>query len=371
MEQSGKFANPGDGNRKSWLKRILLGTGLAVLAVAIGVGLYWNRMLNLLGDPEQTVPTLSQEEVEALLGTVETVEVVQMPETEATEEAWPEVHSDDNITNIMLVGQNWREDEQNKLSDTMILCSINRETKTMTMVSFLRDLYVPLPAYAGHSGGRNRINVCYALGSTWKRNSQGGMEMLALCIEQNFGIHVDHTIELGFEAFTNIIDVMGGVEIDVTEEEARYMTESVGYVDEIQPGKQVLYGNEALAYARIRKIDSDRQRASRQRTVINALLDKCRDMSLWELHALAKEVLPLIITDMTNTEITLYLWEFLPMVKEIKTYSLTCPADNETLPHSMWGKTLELYGYTASVVECNTALNGRYLRYALGIRENS
>ena len=50
-----------------------------------------------------------------------------------------------NITNIMLVGQNWREDEQNKLSDTMILCSINRKTKTMTMVSFLRDLYAPLP----------------------------------------------------------------------------------------------------------------------------------------------------------------------------------------------------------------------------------
>lgn len=371
MTKDGKFVDPERKNGHKWLKRILLALGLVVLIGGIGGILYWNSMLNLLGDPEQTVPTLSQEEVEALLGTVETVEVVEstMEETKSFEELWPEVHADENITNIMLVGQNWREDEQNKLSDTMILCSINRETKTMTMVSFLRDLYVPLPAYAGHSGGRNRINVCYALGSTWKRNSLGGMEMLALCIEQNFGIHVDHTIEITFETFTNIIDIMGGVEIDVTEEEARYMTESVGYVDEIQPGKQILYGNEALAYARIRKIDSDRQRASRQRTVINALLDQCREMSLAELHAMAKEVLPMIITDMTNTEITLYLWEFLPMIKEIKTYSLTCPADNETLPHSMWGKTLDLYGYTASVVECNTALNGRYLRYALGIKD--
>ena len=115
----------------------------------------------------------------------------------------------------------------------MILCSINRETKTLTMVSFLRDLYIHLPAYAGHTAGRNRINVCYALGSTWKRSSEGGMEMLALCVEQNFGIHVDHTIEVGFEAFTNIIDILGGVEVNVTEAEAEYITNNVGYAGEI------------------------------------------------------------------------------------------------------------------------------------------
>ena len=114
-----------------------------------------------------------EEETEA---TIEETE----PPTTTPEDTWPQVVSDQNITNIMLVGKNYREDEPNKLSDTMLLCSINRETNTMTMVSFLRDLYVPLPAYAGHSSGRNRINVCYALGSTWKRSSEGGMEMLCL-----------------------------------------------------------------------------------------------------------------------------------------------------------------------------------------------
>lgn len=352
-------------------KKILL-TALLVLAVLVIVGivaaiLYWNSMLNLIGDAKDTVPTLSQEEIDALLGTTEPT----VPETTSPEETWPKVVSDENITNIMLVGQNFREDEQNKLSDTMILCSINRKTKTMTMVSFLRDLYVPLPAYAGHGPGRNRINVCYALGSTWKRSSEGGMEMLALCIEQNFGIHVDHTIEVGFDTFTSIIDAMGGVEVDVTEAEAKYMTDEVGYVDDIQPGLQTLYGNEALAYARIRKIDGDRQRAARQRTVITSLIDKCRNMNLMDLHKLAEEVLPLITTDMTNKEITNYIWEFLPMVKDIQLRSLTCPVDNETLPNSMWGKTLDLYGYEASVIECNTSLNGQFLRIMLGIEDNT
>lgn len=346
-------------------KKILIGCALALIiliaAAAIAGVLYWNRMLNLLGDAEQTVPTLSQEEEAALLGSTEATAETEPKET------WPVVVSDQNITNIMLVGQNWREDEQNKLSDTMILCSINRETNTITMVSFLRDLYVPLPAYAGHGPGRNRINVCYALGSSWKGNSLGGMEMLALCIEQNFGIHIDHTIEVSLDTFPRIIDGFGGVEIDVSEAEAKYMTEEVGYIGDIEPGYQTLDGLETLAYARIRKIDGDRQRSARQRAVITALIEKCRDADWMFFHGAAEYVLPSIITDMTNEEITNYIWELAPMVKDIKIQSLTCPVDNETLPNSMWTNTIDLFGYMSSVVECNLSLNGEYLRNALGI----
>ena len=353
----------------------LLKVSLGVLAVLLIVGLiagvlYWNRMLNLIGTAEQTVPTLSQEEEAALLGEMETTEATEMTEAvEATEamEILPQVVLDQKITNIMLVGQNWREDEQNKLSDTMILCSINRETKTMTLVSFLRDLYVPLPAYAGHGTGRNRMNVCYALGSSWKGTSLGGMEMLALCVEQNFGIHIDHTIEVSLDSFPRIIDGFGGVEIDVTEAEAQYMTQKVGYVGDIEPGLQTLDGMETLAYARIRQIDSDRQRSARQRTVLAALVNKCRDLRVIDLHNAAEYVLSSIITDMTPDEITNYIWELMPMIKDIQIQSLTCPVDNDTLPNSMWGMVIDLYGYESSVVECNTSLNGKYLRNALGI----
>lgn len=340
---------------------------LLLLGVCV-IGLYWNHMLNLLGDSSETVPTLSYEEEQALLNADE---ANLPPETTVPQETEPIIPPEDNIINIMLVGQNWREDEQNKLSDTMILCSINREQKTLTMVSFLRDLYVPLPAYAGHGPGRNRINVCYALGSSWKRSSEGGMEMLALCIEQNFGIHVDHTIEVGFDSFPRIIDGFGGIEVDVTEAEAKYMTEEVGYIGDIAPGYQTLDGLETLAYARIRKIDGDRQRAARQRTVITALIEKCRNMDLAAMHHAVEYVLPSIITDMSNEEITQYVIELLPILKDLQIRSLTCPVDNETLPHSMWGKTLDLYGYTSSVIECNTGLNGRFLRYMLGIKQES
>ena len=273
-------------SKKKILQYTLYGIA-GVLAVAMIAGcLYWNHMLNMLGDADQTVPTLSYEEEMALLGTTEATEPTETTVPVETEPPLPEKY----ITNIMLVGQNWREDEQNKLSDTMILCSINRKTKTMTMVSFLRDLYVPLPAYAGHGRGANRINVCYALGSSWKRSSEGGMEMLALCIEENFGIHVDHTIEVSLDTFPRIIDGFGGIDVDVTEAEANYMTKEIGYIGEIQPGMQTLDGMEALAYARIRKIDGDRQRAARQRTVVTALVEKCRNLSLAEIHQAAEYV---------------------------------------------------------------------------------
>lgn len=342
-----------------WVLIILLTMLIIGLFAAI---VYWNDLLNIVGDADATVETLSEEEIEALVGTT-------VPETTSPDETWPVVNSSENITNIMLVGQNWREDEQNKLSDTMILCSINRETNTLTMVSILRDLYVPLPAYAGHGPGRNRINVCYALGSTWTRTSQGGMEMLAKCVEQNFGVSVDHTIEVGFETFVNLIDSMGGVEIEVTEAEAQYMTDKVGYIGEITPGLQVLNGSEALAYARIRKIDSDRQRAQRQRNVITSLLEKCRNMRMTDLRTMAENCLPYIITDMTNLQITRYLWELIPMLKDLKIESVTIPVDNETLPNSMWGKTINLYGYDSYVVECNRKLNGEYLQEKLGMED--
>ena len=350
------------------LKWSMIILGVLLAAALIAGGLYWNHLLNLLGDADQTVPTLSYEEEMALLGTLDPTEIAEPTETAVPEETEPPL-PEDYITNIMLVGQNWREDEQNKLSDTMILCSINRKTKTMTMVSFLRDLYVPLPAYAGHGPGRNRINVCYALGSSWQRSSIGGMEMLALCIEQNFGIHVDHTIEVSFESFPKIIDGFGGIEVDVTEEEAEYMTKHIGYIGDIQPGFQTLDGMETLAYARIRKIDGDRQRSARQRTVITALVEKCRNLSLAEINKAAEYVLPCVITDMTNEEITKYIIEFLPILKDLKLNSLTCPVDNETLPNSMWSKTLDLFGYPSSVIECNRTLNGKFLRYMLGIKE--
>lgn len=364
-EEENMFHQDQEPNRSRRIKKILLITALVLLALAVIVIIagiiYWNSLLNLMGDAGETITTIPP--------TTAAPTLPEPTETTSPEDTWPTVVSDENITNIMLIGQNYRKGEEHKLSDTMILCSINRETKTLSMVSILRDLYVPLPAYAGHGPGRNRINVCYNLGSLWTGKPEGGMEMLALCVEQNFGIPVDHSIEVNFDAFIDIIDVLGGVEIELTEAEAKYLTTGVDYVGEFEPGLQTLNGTEALAYARIRKIDGDVQRTGRQRAVITSLLEKCRGLGLMDLHRLATTVLPMLTTDMSNQEITNYIWEFLPMLKDLKLQSVTCPVDNETLPNSQWGKKIDIAEVPSYVIECNTALNRQYLMEFLGLTE--
>ena len=375
MSKGGRYLNQNQPKKKKSkaLKIVLIVLAVIVLLLAIlavGVVIYMRSLLGMVNQVGETNPTVSTTAAAVPESTDATDETAGETPSE-TEETWPEIVSTQNVTTFMLVGQDGRYGEESKLSDTMIMCTINRETKTLTMTSILRDCYVPLPAYAGHGAGRNRINVCYNLGYQWTGSSKGGMEMLALCVEQNFGIPIDHTIEVDFEAFERIVDLMGGVEIELTEAEAKYMTESVGYIGEMEPGLQTLDGLEALAYARIRKIDAngDFSRTNRQRTVINSLLHKCTQMNLWDLHKLATEILPLITTDMTTDEMSNYIFEFLPMLKDLNIVSQQIPLDKEVLSEVVPG-TWSYNGVTkegiGGVMEVNTWSHKKYLQQQLG-----
>lgn len=385
VSNNGKYMSGGnkknDGGKKPGKKKKVLLTVIIILVLILaliigGIAIFWNSMLNMLGDSKETTPnTLSSEEQEellAMLGTTappETVDATDETVETSPEDTWPVIVSNENVTNIMLIGQNYREDEAHKLSDTMILCSINRETKTLTMVSFLRDMYVQFPPYRSLGWGGNRINVPYNLG--WKQfgTTEDGMKYLASVIEFNFGIPIDHTIEVNFDAFVQIIDALGGVEIELTEAEADHMTNDLFDVGTFEPGLQTLDGNAALTYARIRKIDSDVARTGRQRNVISSLINSVKDAGLMDLYKMATSVLPMIVTDMSNTEITNYIFEFLPMLKDLNMVSLTCPVDNDILPGSSWPETIDLGGYSASVIKCNTWSNMKYLTEALGLVE--
>ena len=329
---------------------------------------YYAGHMNTLEDIQITEP-LPTDPVPSTDPTAPSDSTVDPSEsTDPTEETWPEVVSTQNVTTIMLVGQNYRWDEQSYLSDTMILCTINRETNTLTMTSLLRDLYVPLPAYAGHGPGRNRINVCYHLGTTWTGSVKGGMEMLSMCVEQNFGIPVDHTVEVDFQAFEKVVNMLGGVEIDLTEAEADYLnSDACAYYgfDEFSPGLQTLDGLEALAYCRIRAIDSDFARTNRQRTVINSLIQKCKTMNLWDLHKLATEILPMVTTDMTAEEFSNYVFEFLPMLADLNIVSQKVPLEKEQMngDWSYSGKEVEGVG---NVLEPNLWSHRKYLQQMLG-----
>ena len=217
----------------------------------------------------------------------------------------------DAIVNILLIGQDRRQGEGRQRSDTMILCTFHKEKGTITMTSFLRDLYVSIPGYKA-----NKLNAAYK----W-----GGMPLLTRTLYENFGVEVDACVEVDFGGFVELVDLVGGVEITLTEQESRYL-QTVGNFA-VRPGKNRLTGEQALFYARLRKLDDDFHRTQRQRNVLSALLKSCSGLSLPQMHNLLMTALPMVVTDMTNGEMVAYLMELFPLITAGEVKTLQIPAE--------------------------------------------
>ncbi len=234
------------------------------------------------------------------------------PETDVQ---WPDIgelpkFDDDKLINILIVGQDRRAGEGRQRSDTMILVSINPETNNVSLISFLRDLYVQIPG--GYMD--NRLNTAYV----W-----GGFQLLKDTLCHNFGVTVDGCFECDFFDFIDIIDLLGGVEMDVTQAEADHMRYSMGV--EVPVGRSNLNGEQALAYARIRYIDSDFQRTDRQRKILLSLFNKFKNAGVSELKSIADEILPKLATDLTVNERWGLLMQLLPVVSRMKVSSYSVP----------------------------------------------
>lgn len=340
---------------------------LTVLAGACGY-VYIHSMLDLVRRPEEEIRNPSDEEIGALIGNTDntfpaetTEEPTQALTEKPTEETQRGYGHTGKIVNIMIVGQDQREGENHKLSDTMILCTINKETKTLTLSSFMRDMYVKLPNMWGHKCGHNRINTAYALGYAWK-GDLGAMQMLDQLLLEQFGVEVDYNVEIGFDAFETIIDTLGGVDIALTEEEAAYLNdipESYRTYGDCSAGMNRLNGMAALFYARMRHAspaDNDFFRTGRQRNIISAVIDGCRSMGVQELHNLMTELLPNVLTDMSNEEILICAAELLPYVADVQVVSQQIPAEG-----TYYGKVIEIYDIPSGVLVPDVKENRRIL----------
>lgn len=229
----------------------------------------------------------------------------------------------EDIFNIMLVGVDSRKNGFTGRSDTMILLSINEQTKKVIITSFLRDTYV---AIEGHSN--NRLNAAYAF---------GGSDLLKDTFKKNYGITIDRCIVVNFYLVMDMVDAIGGIDLDVTADEIRVMN---GYIFELtkllgedyskyslseKDGKLHLNGVQALAYCRNRYVgNGDFSRTERQRKVLMFIYEKVKEMSVSELDDLAAKFLPQVATDLTQGD-CLYL---LMLMLNLSDYEIV----NESLP---------------------------------------
>lgn len=254
-------------------------------------------------DPNYTGPTVDPDDV-----TIDVLPSDQLPEGNS-----------EDVVNILLVGQDRKEGQSRQRSDSMILCTFNRKNNTVTLTSFMRDTYVYIP---GH--GKSKLNAAYA----W-----GGFTLLNETLAVNFGVHVDADVEVDFGAFQTVIDLLGGVEIELTANEANYINSKLGS-QRVTAGVQVLDGEEALWYARNRTnstltgTNNDFGRTERQRRLLTALISKYKSQSLTTMLALLDDILPVLTTNMTDYEILSYAVSLFPMLSSAETVTLRIPTDS-------------------------------------------
>lgn len=231
------------------------------------------------------------------------------------------------VTNVLLIGSDSRGGERGR-SDTMMLVSINKHTDEITLTSFMRDCYVEIPEY-----GWDKLNASY---------SYGGADLVMDTIEYNFGIKIDNYAAVDFVSFANIVDAVGGIEIDVSEAEIREINtilqaevnEIMGddalddLLDVDDNGKIKLNGKQALSYARIRYVgNADFERTERQREVIELIFNKLKSSGLSVISQISDDVLPNVTTNMTTGQ--LYLLSLrVPFLFGYDIQKLQVPADD-------------------------------------------
>lgn len=309
--------------RISW-QRVSLTVLCVILALVLFVLLfataYVHHLLSLITvDPDNSLhETLSPEQLATATDDYDpSFTGPSVGHEDVTQATLPSVPKEDlkvdGIINIMLIGEDRRPGESRQRSDSMILCSFNTNKNTITMISFLRDTYISqIPGYWAE-----KLNAAYCF---------GGTKTLDQTLAVYFGVHVDANIAVDFDGFKDIIDLLGGVDIELTQKEVDHLNSWYGW--NLSSGMNHLDGERALAYSRIRKIDMDAIRAQRQRNVLTALINAYKSKSATQMLTLASQILQTgcIQTDMTSDEVLEYVSALFPMLSTATINSQQIPA---------------------------------------------
>lgn len=273
-----------------------------------------------------------------------------------------EVQHEEGYTNVALFGLDSRENDLGKgnRSDTIMIASLNNDTKEVKLVSIYRDTLLELD-----DGSYNKANAAYAF---------GGPEGAVSLINRNLDMNIEKYVTVNFNALVDVIDAVGGLDLELTHDEVVHMnnycveTSKVTgkSYEKIEPeveGTYHLNGVQAVSYSRIRyTAGGDFKRAERQRLVLQKIADKVQNMSVGTVNKIIDSVFPQISTNFTLAEMIGY-------AKNLTKYklgdSIGFPTDNTTdmlnevgsvvIPDTLSSNVMEVHkflfgndGYTVS-----------------------
>ncbi|MCO7136877.1 LCP family protein [[Clostridium] leptum] len=269
--------------KKGKTKKILIRVLLVILALLIVTGvagaLYINYLLGLRKTPDD-LESMGIAQLSSSTS-VSGSDVSQPPEVK-------------DIMNVLLIGSDTRSQTNRGNSDSMIIFTVDGVHKKIKMTSIMRDIYVSIP---GHK--EQKINAAYAI---------GGPDLLMDTIEQAFDIRLDYYAIVDFSMFENVVNKIGGVDIELTEAEANYMNKKnnpdIDQTTTVSVGLNHMDGKTALNYSRIRHLTGDDfQRTQRQRNMLRAIVDQSKNLNILEINGLVQEILPNVTTNLSDSQI--------------------------------------------------------------------
>lgn len=322
-----------------WMK-LLAVFAAALAALVLLAFLYINGKLDLIHYDDGTVDSVGTIDAEE----DQDLDITGLEQATSDEMEMPEgsPFQDDDVLNILLISTDERTDAVNDWdafthlneldgtkattefssdarADSLILCSLNIKEDTIKLVSIERGTGVPI-LLDGYEGQYDWITHTFRY---------GGARLTMDTVEDCFNVQVDHYVRFNFNSFVQIVDAVGGIDLNLTEDEAKALnwevpSNSMLIVNKVDPGWNHFDGYTALQYARLRAIDDDWHRVARQRTVIQAVLDQIKNASVTELNDLLDAALPVVQTNFTKTEIA-------ALVMQLPGF-LGVTADQMTLP---------------------------------------
>ena len=271
-------------NKKGRALRILCLIFSILFLLGGGAMVYYYALLNSMNFEDFTAPSSDKSDsVSATVSAEMTGDGTQLTIGDG------QLLQDSKVLNVMLFGEDNSDGDEHGRTDTMIMMSIDNWHKKLKLTSFQRDTYVYIPGY-----GQNKINAAY---------TYGGPKLTIETIETNFGIKIDRYAVVDFDSFIEIIDTLGGIDMEVTQDEIDYINYQMYKNEQVDnpktitnaPGIVHLNGQEALWYARNRGLSTnedgneigidgdDWDRTSRQRKLLEKMFNDLKGADLTKI----------------------------------------------------------------------------------------
>lgn len=291
---------------------------LLIIVLCAGIGVYWyvNNILDTVTDENADKQTnVSQMKMDERVESFDPIEEADASEIGSLQDMIKKWYkngtpaSSSRVLNIMLIGEDTRGKkvlESGTRADSAIVASVNLDTKQIKLTSILRDAYAywettPGDESTGHFGKINGAMSTYG----------GDIHTYISAVENLYKIKIDNYVIVNFTSFEKIIDNLGGVELELTSAEINEINNHQKryggvYIDKTFDGTKgtlKLSGKQALAYCRIRKIDSDNMRANRQKICLSKVFSDMKNASSVQLLKILNDMVPYIRTDMPKNNI--------------------------------------------------------------------